>query len=274
MAVRDTGISKRTVRFELVPRRVTVQTVEAITHTYVRVTLAGPDLATFTSADADDHIKIAFPPPGESEPALPKIGPNGIQWDAEARRILRDYTPRRFDPSKEELVVDFVIHGHGPASAWASEAEPGYVLGILGPRGSHLVEGNFDWQLLIGDETALPSIARRLEEADAGESFVAFIEVDGPADEQAIDTRANADIRWVYREGTPAGASTVLEDAIRAADLPEGVFYTRAGGEANTLKSIRRYLLRERGLDPEYTSFSGHWKLGVSDHDHHEAIEE
>ena len=103
--------------------------------------------------------------------------------------------------------------------------------------------------------------------------FVAYSEVDSQADEQEIETAANAGTHWVHRNGVPAGASTVLEDALRAATFPEGLCYARAGGEANTLKSIRRYLLRERGFDPSLTSFSGHWKLGVSGHDHHEPIE-
>jgi NADPH-dependent ferric siderophore reductase len=274
MVVTASGITKRSVRFDLVPRRVTVTAVEPISATYVRVTLQGPALATFQSADPDDHIKVAFPAPGASEPVLPVAGPDGMQWPVDAPRILRDYTPRRFDPAKQELVVDFVVHGHGPASAWASQAAPGQVLGILGPRGSRVVEGSLDWQLLIGDETALPSIARRLEEATAGERFVAFVEVDGPADEQAIETRAEAEIHWVHRNGAVAGATTVLEDALRSATLPSGVFYTRAHGEANTLKSIRRYLVGERGIDPGLAAFSGHWKLGIANHDHHEPIED
>jgi NADPH-dependent ferric siderophore reductase len=140
LAVTASGITKRSVRFELLPRRVAVTAIEPISATCVRVTLKGPDLATFQSADPDDHIKVAFPAPGASEPVLPVTGPDGLTWPAGAPRILRDYTPRRFDPAKQE-VVDFVVHGHGPASAWASQAAPGQVRGVLGPRGSRVVEG-------------------------------------------------------------------------------------------------------------------------------------
>jgi NADPH-dependent ferric siderophore reductase len=71
------------------------------------------------------------------------------------------------------------------------------------------------------------------------------VEVDGPANEQAIETRAETEIHWVHRYGAVTGATTVLEDALRAAALPPGVWYTRAHGEANNLKPIRRYPIGE-----------------------------
>lgn len=274
----ETASRKRTVRFDLKPRLVTVTRVEAISPTYTRISFSGEDLAGFQSLDPEDHIKVAFPEPGADAPVMPVIGGKGIEYPQGAKRpTLRDYTPRRFSAEARELVVDFVIHGEGPASNWAAQAAPGQKLGILGPRGSHTVEDVFDWYLLIGDETVLPSIARRLEEARPGTKMIAFIEVDGPSDEQAIDTTADAELIWVHRHGAAAGTTTVLEDAIRArfADgVPSGEVFAWAGGEAATLRGIRRYLLNEVGLDREWTSFSGHWKYGVANHDHHEAIED
>ena len=76
---------------------------------------------------------------------------------------MRDYTPRRYDLDTLELDIDFVLHGDGPASTWAEQAKPGQFLHIGGPRGSMIVPDIFDSYLLIGDETALPAIARRLE---------------------------------------------------------------------------------------------------------------
>jgi NADPH-dependent ferric siderophore reductase len=266
---------KRTVRFDLTPRLAEVRRVESIAPTYIRITFGGDQLAGFSSLDAEDHFKLVIPAPGEREPLMPVVGPKGISFpEGAARPVIRDYTPRRFDPAINELVVDFVIHGHGPVSTWAAQAAPGQLAGILGPRGSHVVDGPFDWYLLIGDETVLPAIARRLEEASPEDRFVAFIEVDGAADEQVLETAANAEIRWVHRNGAGPGESTVLEDAIRAFTFPEGEFFTWAGGEATTLRSIRRHLVGERGVSPEWASFSGHWKRGTANHDHHEPIED
>ena len=74
---------------------------------------------------------------------------------------MREYTPRRIDLVANELDIDFVLHGDGPASTWAAQAAPGQTLDIAGPRASMVVPDLFDSYLLIGDETAIPAIGRR-----------------------------------------------------------------------------------------------------------------
>lgn len=274
----DTASRKRTVRFELQPRLVTVSAVEDITPTYRRITFTGDDLATFQSLSPEDHIKVALPEPDATSPNLPEQGPEGLYYpEGRKRPELRDYTPLRFSPEDKELVVDFVLHGDGPASNWATRAEAGHQVGILGPRGSHIIEDVFDWYLLIGDETVIPSITRHLAEASPEKTYAVFIEVNGPDDEQELTSPANVEVTWVYRNGAKPGTTTALEEAVRAfvtGGVPEGESFVFAAGEANGLKGIRRFLLNEAGFDREWTSFSGHWKYGVSDFDHHEPIED
>lgn len=48
--------------------------------------------------------------------------------------------------------------------------------GRPGPRGSFVVPLEYDWHLLVGDESALPAIARRLEELPPGKPVIALIE--------------------------------------------------------------------------------------------------
>ena len=269
----ETATFKKVVRFDLVARLAEVRRVETITPGYVRVVLGGDDLG-FRSEDAEDHFKLVIPEDGAEKPVLPVFGPNGPSYPEGAPRpTMRDYTPRHFDPETNELTVDFVIHGEGPASNWASQAAPGQFVGVLGPRGSHVVEDVFDWYLLIGDETVLPSIARRLEEAAPGRKFIVFVEVDGAENEQELTTAADATVTWLHRNGAAAGTTTLLEEAVRGLEFPAGNGFVWAGGEANTMKPIRRHLVNERGFDPSRLAFSGHWKLGVADHDHHEPVE-
>lgn len=263
------------VRFPLKMRVLTVGRVVRLTPRMVRVTLGGDDLAGFQSLDPEDHIKVFFPRLGETMPVLPTLGPQGISLPEGAPRpIARDYTPRRYDEAAGELDVDFVIHGDGPASAWAEQAAPGQVLGVGGPRGSHVVPYAFDWYLLCGDETVLPSIARRLEEFPAGARVIAFVEVAGPSEEQPLSTRANLDLTWLYRNGAEPGTTDLLERAVRELDFPAGDYYAWISGEATSLRPIRRHLLHERGANKDWVHFSGHWKRGTANHDHHEAIED
>ncbi len=269
---------KRTVRFDLQPRLVSVAAVEDITPTYRRITLTGDDLATFESLSPEDHVKVVLPGPGESTPVMPQIGAKGMVFPEGAPRPqLRDYTPLRFSPEDRELVIDFVLHGDGPASNWAAQARTGDQIGILGPRGSHIVEDVFDWYLLIGDETVIPSITRHLAEAQPEKTYVVFIEVNGPADEQELPSKADTVITWVHREGARPGTTTVLEEAVRVfvgGGMPDGEVFVFAAGEANGLRGIRRFLLNEAGFEREWSSFSGHWKYGIADFDHHEPLED
>src|SRR6185436_499825 len=76
----------------------------------------------------------------------------------------RDFTPRRFDVASGTFVIDFALHDAGPATNWAVAAKVGDTLEIGGPRGSAVIPDDFDWYILIGDETALPAIGRRVEE--------------------------------------------------------------------------------------------------------------
>lgn len=148
------------------------------------------------------------------------------------------------------------------------------VIGVAGPRGSFVVSKDFDWYLLVGDETALPSIARELEELPAGARAVAIVEVADAAEEQQIASRARVEFVWLYRNGAEPGTTRLLEHAVRELTFPPGDCFAWVAGEASTIRPLRRHLLHERGVTPGWARFSGHWKRGVADHDHHEPIED
>lgn len=263
----------RTVRFPLVPRSLRVVRSQRVTPRLVRITLGGEALAGFQSLSPQDHVKVIVPS-GGAPLLMPVLTEEGLQFPpAFDRSSMRDYTPRRFDASAGELDLDVVLHGCGRVATWAEQARPGAAVGLLGPRGSHIVEPVFPWYLFAGDETALPTIARWLEELPAGTRAIAVIEVADAAEEQQLDIAAHADIGWLHRETAP-GRPDLLESALREVDLPPGDGYVWVGGEATSLTPIRRYFLRERGLPRERVEVSGHWKRGVTDWDHHEEIPE
>lgn len=277
--IRETSPSTETrvrkVMHELRPRLVVVRSVEDVTPGYRRITFGGDTLAGFTSMSAGDHIKFLVSLDPERAPMVPVRTEQGMRAPADAPpQTMRDYTPRRFDADRNELVIDFVIHEAGPVSDWAREARVGSVAAVLGPRGSKVVDTReFDWLLMVGDETMLPSIARQIEEIPAGTKLVAFVEVDGPEAEQEIETAGDVELHWVHRNGAPRGSGTALLDAVQAAEFPEGEYFAWAGGEAGQIKAVRRYLLDERGARKEWTSMTGHWKRGEADHDHHAPLD-
>jgi NADPH-dependent ferric siderophore reductase len=253
------------VRHDIKRRLLTVTRVAAVTPAMLRITLTGADLPGFVSAAYDDHVKLFFPRPGEDEPRFPAPAPaDGAPVDEAARAVSRDYTPRRYDPSANELDIDFAIHEAGPATQWAMEARPGSLLGVAGPRGSFVVTDDFDWSLFVGDETALPAIGRRIEELRAGTKAIVIAEVTNAAEEQRFAGRARIETTWVHRGAALPGTTTLLDDALTAFVPPAGDGYAWVAGEALTAKRLRAILVERHRHPKAWLKAAGYWKRGVA----------
>ncbi|MFA7602082.1 MAG: siderophore-interacting protein [Novosphingobium sp.] len=251
------------VRHELRFRLLEVRHVEELTPHMVRVSLGGDELEGFYSPGFDDHVKVFFPAPGEVDPPRPELGDKGpIFPDDGPRPAMRDFTPR-YDAGAGVLVLDFALHDSGPASDWARQASPGRKLVIGGPRGSFIVPVGFDWHLLIGDETALPAIARRLAELPAGARAVVLAQVDGPADELAFETQADAAVHWVHRGGAQAGMDTLIA-ALDSLSFPAGDYHAWIACESSTAKLLRQKLIADHGANPKWVRASGYWRQGAA----------
>jgi len=228
-----------------------------------RITLKG-DMTGFAAPGHADHIKAFFFPKGV-EPKLVPIGPRGAEFAPGERPEMRDYTPRQYNVEAGTLDLDFVLHGDGPASSWAAQVSLGDKLMIGGPRGSLVVPAAFDWYLLAGDETAIPALARRIEELPEGARVVAVIEVDSPEEHQPFPGTADVSLSYVYRNGAPAGSTSLILDRLKVTSFPDGVAYAYVAGEASMSKAVRAHLTDERGFDPEYVKAAGYWLLGTAD---------
>ncbi len=257
-------LSVARVRHPVKFRSLEVKSVRPLTPHLTRVTLTGNELDDFVSASFDDHVKLFFPAPGTTKPPRPSQGPNGSVFpEGEPKPIARDFTPRRFDRESLELDIEFVLNHPGPASQWAQSARPGQWLGVGGPRGSFVIPTGFDWHLLIGDDTALPAIARRLEEMPARALVAAILEAPDPSGRIEFETAADLQTHWLYRD---AAGSRQEEDALVAAvrefPLPSGEGYIWAAGEAASIRAVRQVLCNERGWDKSRIRAAAYWKRG------------
>lgn len=257
------------VRHELRFRLLDVLRAERLSPGLVRITLGGADLAGFHSPGFDDHVKLFFPDPVTGELVLPRPGAVASEAPADAPRpTMRDYTPRRFDAQALTLEIDFAVHDAGPATTWALQARPGQKLGVGGPRGSFILPTDFDWHLLVGDDTALPAIARRLAELPAGATAVVVAEVDTPADSMSFDSAAEVQTHWVYREGAAPGELARLLARLKALDWPAGDGHAWVACESGVAKALRTYLVEERAANPKWLKAAGYWRRGsVATHD-------
>ena len=243
------------VMHDIKRRKLEVLRVVDLTPRMRRITLGGPELAGFISLGTDDHVKLLFPQNAEQAAALETMV-LGAGKDNGPMPEMRDYTPRRYDLEKLELDIDFVLHGDGPASTWAEQAKPGQFLHIGGPRGSMIVPDIFDSYLLIGDETALPAIARRLESLAANRKALVVIEVENGAEQQLLESAAQVNVIWVLREG---GKDNLLT-TVRQLQVPKGNLYAWVATETKVSRQIRRVLLDEHGLNEQFVKAVGYWR--------------
>lgn len=255
----------------IVLRRAQVTRVVDVSPNLRRLTLTGEDLAeglmgegfhrpAFTSTGFDDHVKMVFPP---AEGELPRIGTQEekrFAWNPEVLAFTRDYTVRAWDPEAQTFDVEVVRHDQGLAADWAFRATPGETIHFAGPKSCAEVNRDVDWHLLAGDETALPSIARWLDEAPADARAHVVIEVPTEADRLDLRRPDGVTIEWLVRGDVAAGFSTQLDEAVRRFVPPAGRGFAWVAGEAMTIAPLRRYLRNELGLPKEDVEVVGYWR--------------
>ncbi|MET0933571.1 MAG: siderophore-interacting protein [Mycetocola sp.] len=193
----------------------------------------------------------------------------------------------------------------GPASRWLTTAQPGQEVVIIGPDVRSIDSAvGIDWRpgdarcvLLVGDETAAPAICSVLESLPAGRTAQAFIEVPDDSDILEVDVPTGSQLTWLPRNGAANGA--VLDPAVRTwvarnrpvyraalADAAQqvddvdidhdllwdspaaqdtGDFYAWLAGEAGVIKTLRRFLVSETGIDRKRIAFMGYWRTGKAE---------
>jgi NADPH-dependent ferric siderophore reductase len=246
------------VMHDIKRRRLEVLRVTDLTPRMRRITLGGEQLAGFLSLGADDHIKLLFATTPAEQAALATMV-LGNQADDGPKPAMRDYTPRRIDLAAGELDIDFVLHGDGPAATWAAQAAPGQYLHMGGPRSSTVVPDSFESYWLIGDETALPAIARRLEALPAGRRVLAVIEIEDAAERQPLHSAAELEVIWVERHHQR------LTEVVRQLTPPPGTLYAWVATEAKLSRTLRRVLLDEHQVDEQALKAAGYWRLETDD---------
>lgn len=210
-----------------------------------RFVFGGPDIALMRTLSPDQRVKLLFAAANGSPSALPcddKWQTHRRDLPAERQPPMRTYTLRALRTAERELDIDFVLHGEtGPASTWATHAQPGQTLQIAAPLASHHRDpGGYEWRppqgirhvLLIGDETALPAIAGIIEQYAAQTNaprVQAFIEVPSTCDCLALACHPSTQINWLPREDlNHSHGQSMLYAVHELADLPLATTHGRS----------------------------------------------
>jgi NADPH-dependent ferric siderophore reductase len=245
------------------PRRVEVSRVQVLSPAMRRITLTGAELQGFEVNDPASYMKLIFPEPGQAEPVRPL--PDGPRATS-----MRTYTPLAVRPGALEVDVDFVLHGEGPASTWAAQAQPGQVLFLMGPGPGYQLDLQAAEHVLIGDDSALPAFETILARLPASARVRVLMEVADAAEERALFSPATLQAQWVVRGADKHAAGQALEQALReSAPLPaQSRIYLAC--EAAAMRRIRQLLTGELGLARSQIVGRGYWKLGAVNHPDHD----
>lgn len=258
--------TRETTVYPIAIRELQVQRVEDLSPHMRRVVLGGPGLDAherngvaippFRSTGFDDDVKIIVPDPVTGLCPIPEPQPGGtVAWTEESVALARTYTVRSVDPETGEIAMDFVLHGTGLASGWARRVTPGESVYVAGPKASTAAPTDVDWMLLAGDDTALPAIARALEDLPRGTRVHAVVEVATAADRIELRSDADVSLTWAVREN-----GEDLVSAVQGIEWWPGEAFAWVAGEALGIKPLRRWLREERGVTREHTDISGYWR--------------
>lgn len=266
-------MAKRTKPQHREIRTLRVLRSKRISPNVLRITVGGPTLAGFTAMGFDHWFRMFLPRPGQSELKLPTA--TSSLWYAQylmtgkdARPTVRNYTIREFRAAGvtgPEFDIDFVIHDGGtPASDWATAATEGDEFAILDEGLIYdpaVAEG---FQLLVGDESAMPAIAGILASAPEDLRAEVFIEIPHPDDRQELRELEGVTVHWLPRTDAHERPGPLVLEAVTAATLPETPGYAYVAGESALATGLRRHLVGERGMNKQAVSFTGYWRYGKS----------
>lgn len=240
---------------------------EYITPSYIRIFLSGDNLEVIADATPGVNNKILIPPSGVNTIYFPEYDFEKREWKPlpdEVRPIVRTYTHRGIDLEKNEIWIDFAVHGdNGPASAWALRAEKGDVLGVMMKEGKTALYPEADHYLLVGDSTAIPVLGAILEDLPEHASGTCIIEVPRKEDEQILYTKSSITFIWLHNENPQNGSS--LAAKVKEQLLPEENRSAYVAAEFSSVKEIRNYLRKEKGWDAKELYAYSYWKSGEAE---------
>ena len=183
-------------------------------------------------------------------------------------RWTRTYTPRRFDLDARTLVVDFVLHGDGPAATWAAQAHAGQEAIVLGPARGYPIDPLAPWYVVAVDDAALPALETLLDAMPLKAHVTAFIEVAAADEIRPLSGTPNVDVHWLVRDTAPGDA---LLAALSAFTWPtDGKGRVYVGCEALAMRRIRTHLVAASGLTQDRLITRGYWRTGTQNHPDHD----
>jgi NADPH-dependent ferric siderophore reductase len=166
----------------------------------------------------------------------------------------RYYTVRSYDAGR--LVLDVVVHEVGLVTEWVVLDDcVGSTVTVTEPKGSYALPDGAEWQLLVGDLTGLPAMARIAETSSLPTRIWAEV-----PDDLSSYLPSTAEVTWL---ASPAGGSSRLAEVVESIEWPLGEGYFWMAGESAQMRAIRKFLMRERRLPASAYDVMGYWRAST-----------
>ena len=238
------------------PRVVEVIESFRVTPNMQRIVFGGAALEDFPETRPGAYVKLLFDLNGDPVVKPAKDSPIA----------MRTYTINSFDPQKEQMTIDMVVHVKngvtGPAAAWATSAKKGDKLTIAGPGSSKALAEHYDWVLFAGDMTALPSIRNYLQTLPRHTKGIAVIAIEDETDAIALDKPEGITVQWISKK------EASLSDAIQRFEWYQGTPAVWVACEFSQMRKIRLWLKDEKQVPHNQVYISSYWREGRSEDQH------
>ena len=249
------------------PLRAVVTRQRQLSPRLVRVSVTGDAFDRFNPPGPAAHFKLMLPQPGADDVQLPPPDAEGnVVFGGPAMShmpTMRTYTARRFDPATLELDIDIVLHGVGPAAAWAAGVRPGDRLAVSIPSAAGFTDDPAaDWVLLAGDASALPAIASIASKL----TKPATVQLEVADSSERIDI--GVPVEWITSQDVSRGLGSVLEQHVARFVPPAGRGQVWVATEAGAVRRIRAELLQR--FDRTQITTRGYWRAGQPNHPDHD----
>ncbi len=247
--------------------RATVRGKRQLSQRLISVTLGG--LGDFASTGIpDEYVRLLLPPAG-APLVLPEISDTWVvahpDGAPESEPDARVYTvsDHRMVNGAVQIDLDIVLHDGGIGSDWAQNCVPGDEVGLIEPYGLYAAPTGVSWQLLVGDLTGVPAMARILRGLEPEQRAQVVVVVTDAADQIPLPSAGEVTVEWRVVADENA-LSAALVSAVTECPFPQTDRYVWLAGEARANRAARKHLRRVLGWPQKDFYTCGYWQIDAA----------
>ncbi|MBF4161033.1 siderophore-interacting protein [Nocardioides sp. CBS4Y-1] len=256
-----------------------VRATRRLSPTFQRVTVAGPDLASFDHQGLDHWFRLFLPPEPGAALVLPEV--EGRTWwqpyldlPDEVRPHCSNYTVAGYRSASHgpdgafdaELDIDVVLHHDhagqlcGGVAIWATTAQIGSPMGLLDQGVLFDPPSDADEVVLVSDESGIPALRGIVHDLPADTRGRVVIEVPHADDIETWIAPPGLDLAWCVRAVEERRPGRLALSTLREGPAPSPLAYGFVIGESTLATAGRRWLVGA-GLAKDRILFSGFYKV-------------